>query len=216
MSLPLQTGWQKKGGCPEAFGGYAGVEFPSAIGPYYGMWLWMDAANHYTAGYAGLPVLEAYEYAPQPPALRAAYCYSREVADFYAAFAVRDNATGRLDLPYSCVNENCLGPWGHATPKNSTRLSLRPQNPPLLPLVLFLGLGWVKYWEWSPPQWGHPLNGQVWTLAEGRRLLPAVPDFWGFSVAFFFLLSLLVCLLVSSSTMATLMWACGAMGPSTF
>jgi len=116
MSCGPTIDWDHDYGCPVGFGGFKGIEMPSATGPFEGMIMFFDDGTRFVAGLASTPLIQYYDSTLDEPYLKNTLVpYLRQVADFYMSYATLNSTTGKYDFPYTCAQETCDG-GGAATP----------------------------------------------------------------------------------------------------
>ena len=61
MSCGPTPDWDHDFGCAKGFGGFRGLEMPSATGPFAGMAMYMDDGTRFVAAFAAMPLVLYYE-----------------------------------------------------------------------------------------------------------------------------------------------------------
>eukprot|EP00041_Stephanoeca_diplocostata_P026806 m.729241 g.729241 ORF g.729241 m.729241 type:complete len:1225 (+) comp23048_c0_seq4:158-3832(+) len=113
--------------CPPDFGGFDGIEIPSAIGGFAELHCSHDSAMRSTAAMGAQPFIDYYDHTHDRDFLRAwAYPFVREVARFYASYVRFDNATQAYEVPHACAQELCgqRQGGGHSPPQRSATIDL--------------------------------------------------------------------------------------------
>jgi len=96
--------------CPDGFGGFDGIEIPSAIGGFVDMHCSHDSSMRSTAAMAAQPYVDYYEHTQDHAFLKQwAYPYVKQTAMFYASYAKLDNTTQKYGFPLACAQEICSG-----------------------------------------------------------------------------------------------------------
>jgi hypothetical protein len=110
--------------CPVGFGGFDGIEIPSAIGGFPELHCSHDSAMRNTAAMAAQPFVDYYEHTLDNDFLKDhAYPFVREVVRFYASYMKLDPATKRYGIPHACSQELCgqrQGGGGHPPQRSPT------------------------------------------------------------------------------------------------
>lgn len=110
MSCGPTKDWDHDYGCPRGFGGFDGVEMPSATGPFEGMIMFFDDGTRFVAGLAATPMIQYYDATLDEDYLFTKLVpYLREIAGFYISYAKLNQTTGLYELPYTCAQETCSG-----------------------------------------------------------------------------------------------------------
>ena len=112
MSCGPTSDWDRDYGCARGFGGFAGIEMPSAPGPFAGMALFFDDGTRFSAGLAATPLVQRFDATRDGAFLRdVLYPYLVDVADFYASYLQCDGDArrGACYLPHTCAQETCAG-----------------------------------------------------------------------------------------------------------
>jgi hypothetical protein len=95
--------------CPADFGGFDGIEIPSAIGGFVELHCSHDSSMRSTAAMAAQPYIDYVDYTGNQTFMKeTAYPYVREVAAFYASYLKRD-VDGLYGVPFGCAQELCSG-----------------------------------------------------------------------------------------------------------
>jgi hypothetical protein len=96
--------------CPANFGGFDGIEIPSAIGGFVEMHCSHDSSMRSTAAMAAQPFIDYVDYTGNQTFMKeTAFPYVREVASFYASYLKIDSADGLYGVPFGCAQELCNG-----------------------------------------------------------------------------------------------------------
>ena len=96
--------------CPDGFGGFEGIEIPSAIGGFVDMHCSHDSAMRSTAAMAAQPYVDYFEHTMDAKFLRQqAFPFIKQVALFYASYAQHDASTDTFGFPLACAQEICNG-----------------------------------------------------------------------------------------------------------
>ena len=101
--------WAAMTRCPVGMGGYEGMECPSSMAAFPGIYTGHDASTRFVAALMSTPYIDYYEYSQDIVFLnKSAYPFVRNVAEFYASYAVKNSSEpGRYDLRYTCAQEVC-------------------------------------------------------------------------------------------------------------
>eukprot|EP00040_Diaphanoeca_grandis_P025186 m.139259 g.139259 ORF g.139259 m.139259 type:complete len:1142 (-) comp30045_c0_seq6:246-3671(-) len=145
--------------CPSDFGGFDGIEIPSAIGGFVEMHCSHDSAMRSTAAMAAQPFVDFYEHTMDQNFLKTtAYPYIKEVAKFYASYVVLDPHTKQYHVPLACAQEVCSG---------RQQGGYHPQESPTIDLA------YAKYIFVRAIKWGRSLGEddkvlQQWTFVSAN------------------------------------------------
>ena len=138
--------------CPAGFGGFDGIEIPSAIGGFVDMHCSHDSSMRSTAAMAAQPYVDYYEHTQDLAFLKQwAYPFVKEVALFYASYAALDAATGKYGFPLACAQEVCSG---------RQQGGYHPQESPTIDLA------YAKYVFGKAGAWGKLLGENSTVLAR--------------------------------------------------
>jgi hypothetical protein len=84
-----------------------GYAFVSCTGPFDGMACCFDDGTRFVAGMVATPLIQYYDATLDRTFLDSTLLpYLRGVADFYTSYAVQDKATGKYNLPWTCVRSS--------------------------------------------------------------------------------------------------------------
>jgi hypothetical protein len=124
-SPSVEGDWDNCGGCAEGFGGFKGLEFQSACGPFEGMYFPLDNGNRFVGGLAATNFIQYFDTTQDLQFLQESLLPLLEgLSDFYSSYAVpsnsplfgpfgvRPNASGfpeEISLPFTCGQEVCHG-----------------------------------------------------------------------------------------------------------
>lgn len=103
-----KNGNSDNNGCPSSLGNFSGIALVNGIGPFAFQRLFHDDSDRFTAALAATPMKQYWEYSQDKAFLAECYGWVRDAAEFYASYVVRNNATGKLDIPFSCGEEGCV------------------------------------------------------------------------------------------------------------
>jgi hypothetical protein len=103
-----KNGNSNDNGCPASLGNYSGIALVNGIGPFPYQRLFHDDSDRFTAALAATPMKQYWEYSHDKTFLAECYHWIRDAAEFYASYVVRNEQTGKLDIPFSCGEEGCV------------------------------------------------------------------------------------------------------------
>jgi hypothetical protein len=142
--------------CPASFGGFEGIELPSAIGGFVDMHCSHDSSMRSTAAMAAQPYVDYYEHTQDRTFLKQwAYPFIKETALFYASYAKLDTATGKFGFPFACAQEICDG---------RQQGGYHPQESPTIDLA------YARYVFQKAGAWGQELGENSTELARWAHI----------------------------------------------
>ena len=145
--------------CPKGFGGFDGIEIPSAIGGFVDMHCSHDSSMRSTAAMAAQPYVDYFEHTQDMGFLKAqAYPYLKEVALFYASYAVLDPATQYYGFPLACAQEICDG---------RQMGGYHPQESPTIDLA-YAQYVWAKAGDWGRLLGENPTTLERWAYISAN------------------------------------------------
>ena len=171
-------GWDLDAGCPKGFGGFKGVEMPSATGPFVGMAVHMDDSERYVAGLTATPLIQYYEATRDATFLQQRLApFLRDIADFYTSYSVPskllDETVEEVMLPYTCANERCegatLGP--HTTIEVGLPMNNAHQD------LAYARMAYGKLLQYTAGDGVHNLSASAAERAAWERMLAALPPY---------------------------------------
>eukprot|EP00038_Savillea_parva_P031017 m.82296 g.82296 ORF g.82296 m.82296 type:complete len:1149 (+) comp9456_c0_seq1:212-3658(+) len=117
------TSFSVMGGCPDDYGGYDGLECPSATGFVKELQTGHDSSTRFVAALMATPYVDYYEASMDTTFLREqAYPFVSGAADFYASYATKNATSGGYDLLFTCAQEICSQRQGHGSYVNHNSL----------------------------------------------------------------------------------------------
>ena len=125
-SPSVEGDWDNCGGCPVGFGGFKGLEFPSAMGPFEFQTFPLDNGDRFVGGLIATNLLQYFDATQDLTFLQSKLMpMLRGLADFYVSYAVPSNSTifgpfgvrhgapaSEMSLPFTCGQEVCHGAGG--------------------------------------------------------------------------------------------------------
>ena len=142
--------------CPADFGGFDGIELPSAIGGFVDMHCSHDSSMRSTAAMAAQPYVDYYEHTQDRAFLeRWAYPFVKQAALFYASYAKLNAATRTYGFPLACAQEICSGRQSGG---------YHPQESPTIDLA------YAKYVFGKAGAWGKLLGENSTTLSRWAHI----------------------------------------------
>lgn len=121
---PSQEGdWDNCGGCPPGFGGFKGLEFPSAMGPFEHQTFPLDNGNRFVGGLIATNLVQYFDATQDVAFLHGKLLpLLRGLAEFYLSYAVSSTSplfgpfgvrhgapASEMSLPFTCAQEVCHG-----------------------------------------------------------------------------------------------------------
>lgn len=136
-SPSVESDWDNCGGCAPGFGGFDGLEFPSAMGPLHGQDFALDNGNRFVGGLGATNFVQYFDATQDMSFLKDKLLpLVGGVADFYVSYAVPSNSAifgpfgvrhgapaTEISLPFSCSQEVCHGAGNGAEANSHQDLS---------------------------------------------------------------------------------------------
>jgi len=94
MGCGVLKDWDQESGCPQGFGGFQGLEFSSATGPFPGMAIFMDDSTRFVGGLTSTNFIQYFDATQDETFLRGRlFPLLQGISDFYLSYAVLEVAS---------------------------------------------------------------------------------------------------------------------------